>query len=341
MTRKPATAYIFSGIDGLDALSDRLKVLAIPAVRQRVQQAQDVLDRAAIDFDLGQFITTSDENYKQDLTLQALAVAVVQIGLFEQFVETSGKPEYLMGCSLGDIARTFCAGAVEFDVVVLGCWKYHLAASSIEGAAYHVKSLAGEATSHMIEEIEQHGIHLAVHQTPKHFIISGEVSKLEEWRQKEQTNERYQIRPLYNKPLHSPMMGSVTEHLSALYAHTLKPQQQWKYKLVSSTAPRVIQNQDDLLQDMTENFNSTVLWMQALQFAVSELGIEKFVNVGPAQTLILFGQRTPLSAEVTFVDQFSQWNQGTENQAMVNPVTAIRPGARPALTAAVAVAANG
>ncbi len=299
---KKNTAYIFAGIDGLDSFQDRLKVLSIPAVIARVNQAQRTLDTAGIDFDLLQFISSSDENYKKDLTLQAMAVSVVQIGLFDQFVTTAGQPEYLMGCSLGDIARTYCAGAVDFDVVVLGCWKYHLAAQSIQGAAYHVKTLVGPATSHMIEEILQQGVHLAVHQTPRHFILSGEVAHLEEWRQKELSNDRYQVRPLYNMPLHSPMMSSVTEHISKLYAHTLKPRHQWNYKLVSSTQPRVIQDSQDLLTDMTENFNSTVLWMQALQFAVSELGITKFVNIGPAQTLILFGQRTPLSAEVEFVD---------------------------------------
>lgn len=308
------TAYIFSGIDGLDALADRLKVLSIAEVQQRLSQAQSILHREQIAFDLMHFISSSDENYKKDLTLQALAVSVVQIGLFDYFVKASGQPEYLMGCSLGDIARTYCAGAVEFDVLVIGCWKYHLAASHIQGAAYHVKSLAGEATSHMLEEIQQHGVHLAVHQTPRHFIVSGDVQKLEEWRLKEQSNDRYQIRPLYDKPLHSPMMNGVTEHLSNLYSHTLKPSDQWKYKLISSTAPRVIANQEDLFADMIENFNSTVFWMQALQFAVSELGITKFVNVGPAQTLVLFAQRTPLSNEVEFVDQLAEAREGSQQQ---------------------------
>lgn len=296
------TAYIFSGIDGLDLREDRLKILAIPAVRQRINQAQNILDREGAAFDLIEFITSPDENYKAVLTLQALAVSVVQIGLFDHFVTSAGRPDYLMGCSLGDVARTYCAGAVEFDVVVLGCWKYHLVARNLRGAAYHVKSLVGTATSHMIDEILQHDLYLAVHQTPKHFIVSGEISKLEEWRKKELTGDRYQVRPLYDKPLHSPLMNPVTEHIRELYAHTLKPSHQWKYQMISSTEPRVIQNHEDLLTDMVENFNSTVYWMQALKFAADDLGIKKFVNVGPAQTLILFAQRTPLKSEVEFVD---------------------------------------
>ena len=76
------TAYIFSGIDGLDSLQDRIKILSVPAVRQRITQAQEILDLDGIEFSLAEFISSSDENYKKDLTLQAMAVSIVQIGLF-------------------------------------------------------------------------------------------------------------------------------------------------------------------------------------------------------------------------------------------------------------------
>lgn len=299
------TAYIFSGVDGLDSMTDRLHMLSLPAVIDRISQAQEILNEIAPNFNLLQFISSPDEVFKKDITLQVLAVAVVQIGLFDFFLTLGEKPEYLMGCSLGDIARTYCAGAIDFDVVIKGSWNYHLSAQKIQGVLYHVKSLNEPINEKMLQEIKNEGLHLAVYQTNRHFLVAGTLEQVQAWQQKELPNERYKINPLYDKPLHSIMMNPVTEVMQNLYMHTLKPTDQWKYKMVSSTHLHVLNTKDQLMADMIENFNSTVFWMQALQFSVHELKVNKLINVGPAKTLLLFAERTPLNHPVELVDYFA------------------------------------
>jgi [acyl-carrier-protein] S-malonyltransferase len=302
------TAYIFSGIDALDSLKDRLFMLTLPSVKNRVANAQKVLDNVPAKFNLTEYISSSDENFKKDITLQALAVTVVQIAIFDFFISQGEKPEYLIGCSLGDVARTYCAGGVDFDTIIEASWNYHLKAQSIIGHAYHVKSKGSPLTQQMIEEIQDFGLYFAVHQTPNHFIVTGTLEKLEEWRQNEITNKHYRVYPLYDKPLHSPMMNPVTEHINNLYSHTLKPADQWKYKMVSATHLKVINTRDELLKDMTDNFNSTVYWMQVLQHSVNELGVTKLVNIGPAATLLLFAERTPFNQPVELINYFAVQN---------------------------------
>ncbi len=301
------TAYMFSGIDGLDHLSDRLMMLTLPQVKDRISQAQEILHRIAPGFDLTEYISSPDEIYKKEFSLQAIAVTVVQIGLFDFYTSNGEKPDYVMGCSLGDVARSYVSGCLDYEVVVAASWNYHLKTKEIKGCgAYHIKVLDGVITNERIQEIYDAGIYYAVEQTPRHFLVTGTLDKLAAWKAKESEIKRYRINPIYDKPLHSPLMSSITQETYDLYSHTVKPPTEWKYKMLSSAHLKVIESRDDLLKDMVDNFNSTVYWMQSLQFAAKELGIKRFVNVGPAQTLILFGERTPLESPVEFVDYLAK-----------------------------------
>lgn len=294
---------MFSGIDGLDNLSDRILMLTLPQIKTRVEQAQQVLNRVAPGFDLTEYILSSDEVYKKEFSLQAIAVTVVQIGLFDFFTSNGEKPEYLMGCSLGDVARSYLAGALDYDVVIAASWNYHLKTKEMKNCgAYHIKVIDGIINEERIQEIYDAGIYYAVEQTPRHFLVTGTLENLEAWRIKELKLKRYKINPIYDKPLHSPMMSHITQETYDLYSHTIKPVSEWKYKMISSAHLKVIETREELLKDMIDNFNSTVYWMRSLQFAVNDLKINRLVNVGPIATLILFAQRTPLSAQVEFVN---------------------------------------
>ncbi len=301
------TAYMFSGIDGLDNLSDRLLMLTFPHVKARIEQAQKVLDKVAPDFNLREFISSADELYKKEFSLQAIAVTVVQIGLFDFFTSNGERPEYLMGCSLGDVARSYLAGALDYDVVIAASWNYHLKTKEMKDCgAYHIKVIDGTMTEERIQEIFDAGIYYAVEQTPRHFLVTGTIENLERWRKNELELKRYRINPIYDKPLHSPMMSHITQETYDLYAHTLKPESEWKYKMISSAHLKVIETKEELLKDMIDNFNSTVFWMRSLQFAVKDLSINRFVNVGPVATLILFAERTPLHNPVEFVNYLAK-----------------------------------
>ncbi len=305
MSINSKTAYVFSGIDGLEKESDRIMMMTIPEVQKRVAQAQMVLNKVAPDFNLAQYILSSDENFKKVFTLQAIAVSVVHIALFDLFTSRGEKPDYLMGCSLGDVARSYCAGALEFDVIIAASWNYHLKASQMKDCgAYYIRVIDGSITPERVKEIETYGIYFAVHQTPRHFLVTGTIENLEAWRQSEREKGRYKISPIYDKPLHSPMMTPITMETYDLYEKTVKGPEHWKYKMVSSTFIDVIETREQLLKDMVDNFNSTVRWMEAFQHAVHNLGVTRVVNIGPMPTLLRFAERTPLENSVELVDYF-------------------------------------
>jgi len=160
----------------------------------------------------------------------------------------------------------------------------------------------GTITEDRIKEINSAGVYFAVHQTPRHFLVTGTIEKLEAWRVSEIPNRRYRISPIYDKPLHSPLMSFITEETYKLYSHTVKPFDQIKYKMISSTFIGLIETREQLLKDMVDNFNSTVRWMEALQHAVNNLGVRRIVNIGPIPTLLLFAERTPLEHPVELVN---------------------------------------
>ena len=45
-----------------------------------------------------------------------------------------------------------------------------------------------------------------------------------------------------------------------------------------------------------------VRWWQTYQWMVEKLGVEKFVNIGPADTLLRFAERIPVHNKITLMD---------------------------------------
>ena len=110
---------VFSGRNGLDFNELRTSVLRIPEVTIRIRQAQSILDTLELPkVDLFNVISADDDHFFRNIKLKSLAAAVVQIGLFDRYVKTQRRPDFMIGNSNGDAAMMVCAGLLTFEDLV-------------------------------------------------------------------------------------------------------------------------------------------------------------------------------------------------------------------------------
>jgi malonyl CoA-acyl carrier protein transacylase len=97
----------------------------------------------------------------------------------------------------------------------------------------------------------------------------------------------------------SPSLNAVKE---AFKAAQPKP---WKISMVSSVHKKVITTQEELVKDIEDNMVSSVYWWQTYKWMSEKLAVQKFINIGPIDTLIRLAERIPLHGP-TIVEDLSK-----------------------------------
>ena len=144
MKAAPKTATIFAGTrSGLDFSEMRNSVLRIPEVTIRIREAQAILDSMEVPrVDLFNVISSDDETFNRNAKLKSLLAAIVQIGLFDRYMKTNRRPEFMVGAATGDSAMNVCAGLSTFGDMVIASQAIGTLELAIERAAVVVPLFA-------------------------------------------------------------------------------------------------------------------------------------------------------------------------------------------------------
>lgn len=293
------TAVIFAGVDALDVEEHRFSVFSIPEVRQQVLQAEEILEGLGEKPGLLQGILHSrdSEYFSLDLLSRVPACIAVQTGLYNKYIKSNPAPDFFAACSLGDSARLVASGAASFEEVITGSYTFASAAKKIQnGIIVRVRAKIPMAQNDF-SFLEHFGLSVAVFQTPRHFLVAGQVSDLQKWAAVGDPRID-QIIPLYSYPLHSKFMKPAYEEVFPLVQS--QRERTWSGELISSALKKVIHTMEDLRTDVEANMIGTVHWSQTFQWMVNDLGVDQFVNIGPAPTLLLFAARTPVKQYPVF-----------------------------------------
>ncbi len=114
------TSVIFHGIGALDFEELRINSVRIPEVLSRIKQAEKIWSDAGLPFfDFINFIGSENIRFYANIKFKSLAVAVVQVGLFDRYLKNNQDPHYLIGNKVGDSALMYLSGETTFPELVL------------------------------------------------------------------------------------------------------------------------------------------------------------------------------------------------------------------------------
>ena len=296
-------AFIFPGFDSLDCLDNRINSLQIPFVRSRLLDAERVLkERKLPSAVFAEFIAQENSVLQENYDLLIVCSFAIQVGIYEHLLANDIEPDVLVGCSLGDLARTVCAGAISFDDMVEHAFHFGACLKKNRNGAV-LRCTASQALDReSIERSLPDNLFLSVYQTPSRFLLSGSKRDLFAWSQS-RLAKNLKTSWMIDLPLHSPLMQPTLESMWPALSSTNFDSP--KVPIFSAVNGNKIDSGKLFADEFKDNIRGCIDWVAAMDKLKSNTKVSELISIGPAATLIKFCSSIPASAELKMTDGFA------------------------------------
>ncbi len=297
-------AFIFPGLNGLLRRADRNRYLVLPEVKERFRQAEVVLsDRLNHKTPLLDLLEKSTEEIYavENISLAAVVICAIQTGVTDRLRDHGLNPEWVMGCSLGDLARAVYASAYSFEDAVYNHVHFTRGIEGIEkigrniGVAAPISSPFDVADYNWFEEIEVDVSCL----TPRFLNVGGRHAELG-LVEKRATERGWHVMPILEYPAHSryilPFVQKIEGEFSRVQVNT--PQ----VKIFSSFSCRPLVDPEEIKKEFLLSITKTIHWHKAVTTLVRDHDVSEFVNIGPCRSLSRMMGDIPGAAPVIEAD---------------------------------------
>lgn len=298
------TAYIYPGLNGLLRRTDRVKFLALPEVQARFKTAEvGLASQAGVKIDFNELLSRpTEEIYAlENVSLAAIAICAIQCGISDRLKQTHPQPDWLMGCSMGDLARAVHAGAYDYETAVVNYVRFtrdifgldqigkNIAVSAPKGESFSADDYA------WFDEIEVDVSRL----NPRMLNIGGRFAELALIEERA-ASKGWNTLTLLDYPAHSRYILPYVEkvEVAALDIRTQPP----SIPIFSSISLRSLSDPDEIKREFLLSISQTLQWDQAVTRLVQDHGITRFVNIGPCRSLS--GVMKDLAVEAEMVEAY-------------------------------------
>jgi [acyl-carrier-protein] S-malonyltransferase len=294
------TAFLFPGLNGLLRSKDRERYLPLSHVQKRIQEAEGaLLNELDIKVDINQMLSGPTEDiYKiENISLAAVAISSIQVGVVDHLKESVPHPEWMVGVSLGDIARTVSAGAYEFKTAVVSHVKFTQKIDGIDKLGGNIgvaTTLQHPFTKEDFEWFNEKGVDVSV-LTSRFLNVGALYRALEEVREK--ARERgWRIMPILNYPAHSRYIRPYVEasEKEFLQVKTFSPE----IPIFSTLTNRALTEPEVIKREFLETIIKTIHFEKAITTLHLEHGVSRFVNIGPCKSLYTLLRDIPFEFKI-------------------------------------------
>lgn len=281
------TAFIFPGLNGLIKAEDRMRYLHVPEVSLRLKQVEAIFKSVTrTEFKFENYLQgTMQEIYAiENISKAATAICAIQVGVSENLMNKGIKPDWTLGCSLGDLGRAVISHVVNFETCITGYIRFAEKLQGIEkiGANVGVSKPAGAAfTQEEITEIENLGLDISV-MTPNFLNIGGRYQDLE-MLQTIAKEKRFRTVKILDYPAHSRYISNYVQ-AAALEVKDIQLQAP-SNRIFSCISCDEIIDTDIMKNELMLNMTQPLRWGEAIQKLESYENEMRFINIGPCKSL--------------------------------------------------------
>lgn len=311
---------LFPGIDALMSFKLRAQAFNIPAVKEQIEIAQNILNSLGRG-ELNLKATMTEEFSANQFQEIVLCSVTTQVALFKEYEREEPAVDLLLGVSLGDLARSHCAGIVSFEEMLKGVLIFtQLSAKTIgKGETIYVKVDPVLSTRMELLELDKYDLEISVHQTKDIFLISGSVENIQLWLTMIATPFSILVRKIFPMQLaiHNKLMNPVADGLNE-YLESLVKIKRPKYPIFSTILTKMIENGEEIKDEMIKNVKSPVYFYQAIQKLIETGEKFEFINIGPSPTMLNFISHMELDPQsIKMTDHFKQTVQKSFNEIAI------------------------
>lgn len=295
------TAFVFPGLNGLLRQKDRERYLELPHVVKRLQQAETALlrDLGLKSNLMGMVKTNTDEIYRIDnISLAAVVISSIQVGVVDHLREKFPMPDWMVGVSLGDIARSVCSGAYDFEVAVVSHVRFTCKIEGIDklGANIGVATTLNKPfTEEDFEWFEIKGVDVSI-LTSRFLNVGALFSSLESVRDRARL-KGWRIMPIIDYPAHSRYIKPYVDasRHDFMNVETMIP----KIPIFSTLSCRELASPEEIKEEFLETITKTIHFEKAITALYKDHCVTRFINIGPCKSLYTLLRDIPLDFHVT------------------------------------------
>lgn len=294
------TAYLFPGLNGLLRQKDRERYLELPKVIERLSIAQNALSRdLGISVDLMQMIKqNTDEIYRIDnISLAAVIISSIQVGVVDHLRSQFPDPDWMVGVSLGDIARTVTAGAYDFETAVVSHVKFTHKIDGIDKLGGNIgvaTTLSKPFTKEDFAWFNEMGVDVSI-LTSRFLNVGALFSGLEEVRARAKVSG-WRIMPILDYPAHSRYIKPYVDasEKEFLEVQTHKP----IVPIFSTISCKSLTDPLEIKREFLETITRTIHFEEAITSLHKNHSVTRFINIGPCKSLYTLLRDIPLDFQI-------------------------------------------
>ncbi len=290
------TIALFPGTDAIEKAEIRRMAYRMKAVQAKVLLAdQIILKNTGKALDLSSYMVQENDRSLEGFQKLVICSLATQVAIFEQYRKLGKPVDMLMGLSLGDIARSVVSKLCTFEEAVLLLYKFTALSGKVAPGAT-MQIFIDKPLSEMEEvlQLEASDLEISVLQNDRFFLVAGGIQAIKKWMVDIAKPNGIVCKLLYPFPLHSKLMDPVSKALAEDIAKVCRANQKM-YPIYSTIFAKELKEHEEIINDSKLNINSTLYFTDAINNIITEYKKVKFVNIGPASTLLKFIEKMNLN----------------------------------------------
>ncbi|HBC90490.1 MAG TPA: [acyl-carrier-protein] S-malonyltransferase [Lactococcus sp.] len=297
------TAFLFSGqgAQKLGMAKDLFDEFDI--VRETFDQASQVLG-----YDLRDLIDNDEAKLNETQHTQP-AILTTSVAILRLLSEKGIQPDLVAGLSLGEYSALVASGALGFAEAVALVAKrgQYMTEAAPTGSGKMVAVMNTEAA--LIEEIceqasERGIVSPANYNTPAQIVIGGQAEAVNYAVELlKEAGVKRMIELKVSGPFHTALLKPASEKLAQALEHVHF--NNFSMALISNTTAQVMQ-QSEIKVLLTRQVMEPVRFYESIE-TMKELGVQRFIEVGPGKVLSGFIKKIDKEASFTNVEDLASF----------------------------------
>ncbi|WP_267145417.1 ACP S-malonyltransferase [Myxococcus guangdongensis] len=232
------------------------------------------------------------------------AIVTVSVACLVELEERGLKPSVVVGHSVGEFSALVAAGCMPLATAVRAVRKRGqlMASVTTPGGMLAVMGLDGVRLAELCHDAAREGVVvMAIHNSPKQFVLSGDRSVLERFKDVALSAGATECVMLdVSHAFHSPLMGQVEEVWKSVVAGLQLRMP--RYPVLLNTTAKPVKTLVCIRRSLLTQITGPVLWSQCMQ-ALVEQGVTRVLEVGDSKVVSSLARRTaPTLQTLTFLE---------------------------------------
>ncbi|MGB3512810.1 MAG: ACP S-malonyltransferase [Microcoleaceae cyanobacterium] len=287
------TAWVFPG-QGSQKIGMGVDLLYLPSAKEKFEQAEQILG-----WSITEICQNEEEKLSQTLYTQPCLYVVESI-LADEMLTRSLQPNLVAGHSLGEYVALYVAGVFDFETGLNLVKKRAELMNNV--ASGQMAALIGFDQKQLQEQLEKiPDLVLANDNSSAQVVISGTPEAVETLLSKVKAKRAVKLN--VSGAFHSPLMQSASTEFQQILESVKFADA--KVPVISNFEPSPTTDAATIKQRLSQQMTNGVRWRET-SLKLSEMGIEKVVEVGPRKVLTGLIKRTCPDLELKNVSSLEE-----------------------------------